>query len=281
MVGQGGSYVKHIQQESGARVQIKGQGSGFFEHDTGMESDQPMYLHVTAPQQAQVDQAKELCISLLESVETQYQEHKERGGHFRRGGNRDGGPGRDHSGYGGNNSYGGGGDSYNAYGMQAGGAQSPPNAGYGAQAAAPGFQQQQQLTAEQQQQYMAWAQWEVSDPSAFQAYMQASPETYQWYAACKSYYAQQAAYQGGGAAAAQGYQSWGGEAAPGQHQHSYDANGAYGAAPGSGGGGGAAPPPPPPGDDDAPPPPPPGAGGRGSMSAVSPFDVDPTLSNSR
>lgn len=46
VVGSGGSYVKHIQQETRCRVQIKGRGSGFIEHDTNAESDEQMYLHV-------------------------------------------------------------------------------------------------------------------------------------------------------------------------------------------------------------------------------------------
>lgn len=46
VVGHGGAYVKHIQQETRCRVQIKGRGSGFMEHGTGQESDEPMYLHV-------------------------------------------------------------------------------------------------------------------------------------------------------------------------------------------------------------------------------------------
>jgi hypothetical protein len=46
VVGAGGSYVKHIQTETRCRVQIKGRGSGFMEHDTGVESDEQMYLHV-------------------------------------------------------------------------------------------------------------------------------------------------------------------------------------------------------------------------------------------
>ena len=46
VVGQSGSYVKHIQQETRCRVQIKGRGSGFIERDTNDESDEPMYLHV-------------------------------------------------------------------------------------------------------------------------------------------------------------------------------------------------------------------------------------------
>ena len=46
VVGHGGSYVKHIQNETRCRVQIKGRGSGFIERDTGQEVDEPMYLHV-------------------------------------------------------------------------------------------------------------------------------------------------------------------------------------------------------------------------------------------
>lgn len=46
VVGHGGAYVKHIQQETRCRVQIKGRGSGFMEHGTGRESDEDMYLHV-------------------------------------------------------------------------------------------------------------------------------------------------------------------------------------------------------------------------------------------
>ncbi len=47
VVGHGGSYVKHIQQETGCRVQIKGRGSGYIEASTGRESEDDMFLHVT------------------------------------------------------------------------------------------------------------------------------------------------------------------------------------------------------------------------------------------
>lgn len=46
IVGQGGSYVKHIQQETRCKVQIKGRGSGFLESTTNQESDEDMFLHV-------------------------------------------------------------------------------------------------------------------------------------------------------------------------------------------------------------------------------------------
>jgi hypothetical protein len=46
VVGHGGAYVKHIQYETGCRVQIKGRGSGFLEQSTNRESDEEMFLHV-------------------------------------------------------------------------------------------------------------------------------------------------------------------------------------------------------------------------------------------
>ncbi|KAF1347834.1 hypothetical protein BDV97DRAFT_298813 [Delphinella strobiligena] len=79
VVGQGGSYVKHIQQETRCRVQIKGRGSGFMEHDTGRESDEQMYLHVAGPDPNEVQRAKDLCLDLLGNVRTQYEAFKERG----------------------------------------------------------------------------------------------------------------------------------------------------------------------------------------------------------
>lgn len=47
VVGQGGENVKYIQENTRAKVQIKGFGSGFKEIETGMESNEPMYLHIT------------------------------------------------------------------------------------------------------------------------------------------------------------------------------------------------------------------------------------------
>ncbi|KAI5809640.1 hypothetical protein DFH27DRAFT_535647 [Peziza echinospora] len=76
VVGHGGQYVKHIIQETRCRVQIKGRGSGFMEHGTGQESDDPLYLHVTGPDPLEVQHAKELCEDLLTSVRDQYEQHK-------------------------------------------------------------------------------------------------------------------------------------------------------------------------------------------------------------
>lgn len=47
IIGPQGSYVKHIQTETGARVQLKGRGSGFVESGPGTEADEPLYMHIT------------------------------------------------------------------------------------------------------------------------------------------------------------------------------------------------------------------------------------------
>ncbi|KAI8963385.1 hypothetical protein F5Y11DRAFT_319650 [Daldinia sp. FL1419] len=78
IVGHGGSYVKHIQQETGCRVQIKGRGSGYLEASTNRESDDDMYLHVAGPDPKMVDKAKELCEDLIGNVKEQYEEFKSR-----------------------------------------------------------------------------------------------------------------------------------------------------------------------------------------------------------
>ncbi|KAH8677491.1 hypothetical protein BX600DRAFT_449971 [Xylariales sp. PMI_506] len=113
VVGHGGSYVKHIQQETGCRVQIKGRGSGYFESSTNCESEDDMYLHVAGPDPNMVEKAKELCEDLLGSVREQYEDFKSRpprqsyGGHGGHGGHSGG-----HSGGHGGHGYGGHGDGH-------------------------------------------------------------------------------------------------------------------------------------------------------------------------
>ncbi|KAG5438024.1 hypothetical protein PCANB_000371 [Pneumocystis canis] len=64
IVGPNGQYVKHVQQETKCRVQIKGIGSGFMEPTTGRENP------------AEVQRAKSLCEDLLKSVRQQYEQFK-------------------------------------------------------------------------------------------------------------------------------------------------------------------------------------------------------------
>ncbi|EIN08887.1 hypothetical protein PUNSTDRAFT_67710 [Punctularia strigosozonata HHB-11173 SS5] len=72
VVGPQGIFVKYIQQETGTRVQIKGQGSGFIDQETGREADEPMYIHITGPDEGQVARAKVLTDDLLEVVREEH-----------------------------------------------------------------------------------------------------------------------------------------------------------------------------------------------------------------
>lgn len=46
IVGPGGQYVKHVQNETRTRVKLKGQGSGFLEVETGREAEEPLYISI-------------------------------------------------------------------------------------------------------------------------------------------------------------------------------------------------------------------------------------------
>ncbi|KAF4314540.1 K-like protein [Botryosphaeria dothidea] len=233
VVGHGGAYVKHIQQETRCRVQIKGRGSGFIEHNTGQESDEPMYLHVAGPNADDVQKAKELCEDLLANVRSQYEQFKERGPSRRYGdGDRYSGGGRNGSrqdsygsGYGGNSSYGGA----SSYGNQ----QSPP--GYGSAMSPTSATTPATPSTAASDPYAAYAQYYAAGGDPYAAY-----GGYQNYVNMYYQYAQQQQQQQASAPP-------GSEAPP--------------PPPGSA-------PPPPPGD--APPPPPPSGSPPGGYSAVPP-----------
>ena len=194
VVGHGGQYVKHIQQETRCRVQIKGRGSGFMEHGTGHESDEPMYLHVayvfpshssnycatnrsSGPDPREVQRAKELCEDLLNNVKEQYERFKENPPPQRGYGSGSYGSGERQGSYGGYGGYGTG------YGGAASSVQSPttPQAPPGTPGA-PGAASPTDYSAQYAQYYGG------QDPYAQYG-------GYQAYVAYYQYYQQQAAQQ--------------------------------------------------------------------------------------
>ncbi|KAL8930205.1 MAG: hypothetical protein Q9208_000822 [Pyrenodesmia sp. 3 TL-2023] len=140
VVGHGGAYVKHIQQETRCRVQIKGRNSGFMEQSTGRESDEPMYLHVAGPDPKEVQHARELCEDLLGNVKEQYERFRENP------------PQRSYGGYGGqdNRQQQGGYSTANPYGTygSGGGAQSPATPSTAATPGPPGASSSTDYTAQ-------------------------------------------------------------------------------------------------------------------------------------
>ncbi|KAI9751686.1 MAG: hypothetical protein M4579_005951 [Chaenotheca gracillima] len=232
VVGHGGAYVKHIQQETRCRVQIKGRGSGFMEHGTGRESDEDMYLHVAGPDPNEVQHAKELCEDLLGNVKEQYERFKENPPQQHHGGYGGGGGGSggyqnrnpdrgNYSGYGGG--YGGG------YGAGQSGSPAPPPSSMSPPQSAPG------APGGASSDYAA----------QYAQYYGAGADPYAAYGGYANYVAM--------------YQQW---AQQQQQQAPGDASGGTPGAPQS------APPPPP---NDAPPPPPPAGSPPGSgYNAVPP-----------
>ncbi|KAF9351406.1 hypothetical protein BGX26_010577 [Mortierella sp. AD094] len=78
VVGPGGQYVKHVQNETKTRVQLKGYGSGYLEVDTGRESDEPLYINIIGNSQEDVDAAERLCKDLVETVKAEHERMKSR-----------------------------------------------------------------------------------------------------------------------------------------------------------------------------------------------------------
>ncbi|KAK4033082.1 putative kh domain-protein [Parachaetomium inaequale] len=179
VVGHGGAYVKHIQQETGCRVQIKGRGSGYMEASTGRESDEDMFLHCAGPDAAMVQKAKELCEDLLGNVREQYEEFKSRPPRSYGGGGGGGG------GYGGR----GGGDSYQGYNRDSHhqnnshSYSNSPAPGAGASATLPASTNTPTSAADYAAQY---AQYYGSDPYAAYGGYQAYVQMYQQWAAAQA-----------------------------------------------------------------------------------------------
>lgn len=200
----------------------------------------------SGPDPNEVQNAKQLCVDLLESVKQSYEAFKERGPRGRDGGGYGGGGGGNYGDdsrgayhqrerNGGSGSYGGGSGQY-GYGQQGGNygdAQVP-------QAAAAAASAPLQMDAEQQRQMDAWIQYYAANPTQ-DPYAQ-----YGGYGYVMSVYA-----AGGGL--------------PGQQAPGY-----AGSPTQAGSNGQAPPPPPPPPQDEVPPPPPPPPGSSIGYSQVPP-----------
>ncbi|CAG8823859.1 36299_t:CDS:2, partial [Racocetra persica] len=61
---------------TGAKVQLKGRGSGYVEPTSGTEAFEPLHIHITCWSQEGLDRAKKLCEDLINTVKIEWDKHK-------------------------------------------------------------------------------------------------------------------------------------------------------------------------------------------------------------
>ena len=69
--GQNGSFLQHISTQTGAKVFLRGQGSGYIEPTSKKESFEALHIYVSHSNQKGLESARKLCESLIQTVQSE------------------------------------------------------------------------------------------------------------------------------------------------------------------------------------------------------------------
>ncbi|TPX50043.1 hypothetical protein SeMB42_g02208 [Synchytrium endobioticum] len=78
IVGQGGQFVKHIENETRTRVQLKGRGSGYIDSITGQEAPEDLHIYISGQDADDIERAKKLADDLIQTVRADHERMKMR-----------------------------------------------------------------------------------------------------------------------------------------------------------------------------------------------------------
>jgi hypothetical protein len=73
IIGPQGAYVKHIQNETGSRVQIRGAGSGYTDPNAKDGPEEPLHLLLSNPNPEALEESVQLAKDLMETVRQEYE----------------------------------------------------------------------------------------------------------------------------------------------------------------------------------------------------------------
>ncbi|ORZ13983.1 hypothetical protein BCR42DRAFT_417787 [Absidia repens] len=83
IVGPQGAYVKHISSVTGCRIQLRGKGSGFYEQETGVESEEPLHIHISTPRQEMLPKAVQLAKDLIGTIKEEVEKRNQQNSYNR------------------------------------------------------------------------------------------------------------------------------------------------------------------------------------------------------
>jgi len=66
------TFLSHISKQTGAKVFLRGRGSGYIEPTSKTESFEALHIYISHPNRQGLEAAQQLCESLIETVKKDY-----------------------------------------------------------------------------------------------------------------------------------------------------------------------------------------------------------------